>query len=119
MKRFFKAVFLFILACAVAAFAVANRHPVRFVLDPFIDRDIAYSVQAPFFVYLFIAALAGMLIGAFVMWVGQGYWRKAARTGRKEAVLWKEEAENLKRGLQAVSPGSVALPAARPLRSYI
>ncbi len=64
MKRFFKAIILFLVGCAIAAFAVANRHPVKFVLDPFIDRDIAYSVQAPFFAYLFISALAGILIGA-------------------------------------------------------
>ncbi len=119
MKRFFKAIILVVVGCAIAAFAVANRHPVKFVLDPFIDRDIAYSVQAPFFAYLFISALAGMLLGAFAVWIGQGYWRKAAKKGRKEVVLWKQEAENLKRGLQAVSAGTPASPAPRPLRSYI
>jgi uncharacterized integral membrane protein len=119
MKRFAKAVLLFVIGCGLAAFAVANRHPVRFVLDPFIDRDLAASVQAPLFVYLFLAAFAGMIVGAWVMWLGQRHWRKTARSEHKEAALWKREAENLKRGLQAVSTGPAPAPTPRPLRSYL
>jgi uncharacterized integral membrane protein len=119
MKRFAKAVLLFLVGCTIAAFAVANRHPVRFILDPFIDRDLATAVEAPLFVYLFLSAFLGLIIGAWVMWLGQGHWRKTARHERKEAVLWKREAENLKRGLQAVSTGPAPAPAPRPLRSYL
>jgi uncharacterized integral membrane protein len=120
MKRFIKVFALFVLGCMIAAFAVANRHPVRFVADPFISRDLALSFEAPFFVYLFIALFIGIIIGAAAAWVGQRHWRKTARAGRKEAAVWKREAENLKRGLQSASKSpTAAISAPRPLRSYL
>jgi len=120
--RFIKVFFLCLLGCAVAAYAVANRAPVRFVLDPlspFTDRSLVPSVEAPLFVYLFAAMFIGMFLGAAAVWVGQGRWRKAARARSKEAALWKREAETLKAGLQE-APGGPGMPAAvRPLRSYL
>ena len=64
MKQFVKFFILFLIGCAIAAFAVANRHPVRFIADPFVNRDRALSVEAPLFVYLFTALFAGLLLGA-------------------------------------------------------
>lgn len=120
MKRFFKVFALFLLGCLIAAFAVANRQPVRFVADPFINRDIALSFEAPLFIYLFIALFIGIFIGAAAAWAGQGHWRKTARAGRKEAAVWKREAENLKRGLQAASNSpTAAIQAPARLRSYL
>ncbi len=120
--RFIKVFFLCILGCAVAAYAVANRAPVRFVLDPlspFTDRSLVPSIEAPLFFYLFAAMFLGMFLGAAAVWVGQGYWRKAARARSKEAALWKQEAETLQAGFQG-SPGGTGMPgAARPLRSYL
>lgn len=119
--RFIKLLFLFILGCAVTAFAVANRAPVRFVLDPlspFSDRSLVPSVEAPLFVYLFAAMFIGIFLGAAAVWIGQGRWRKAARTQSKEVVQWKREAETLKAGLH--SAGGARVPATgRPLRSYL
>ncbi len=119
MKRFIKVLLLFLLGCVIAAYAVANRQPVRFVADPFINRDLAISVEAPLFVYLFIVMLAGIFIGAAAVWIGQGRWRQAARSGAKEAALWKREAEALKAGLQAASGSAVTQVAPGPLRSYL
>lgn len=118
MKRFIKTLFLFLFGCVVIAFAVANRQPVRFIVDPFIDRSQAASFEAPLFAYLFAAISAGFIVGAAAMWLGQGRWRKTARAGRKEAARWKQEAEKLKRGLEASKP-SASSSAPRPLRSYL
>ncbi|MGO9544249.1 MAG: DUF1049 domain-containing protein [Rhodomicrobium sp.] len=122
MKRFIKVLLLCVLGGVVAAFAVANREPVKFVLDPlspFSDRNLVPSIEAPFFVYLFIAMFIGIFLGAAAVWLGQGHWRKAARARSKEAAIWKREAETLKAGLQA-SPGTSITPATqRPLRSYL
>jgi len=122
MKRFIKVLFLGILGCLVAAFAVANRAPVSFVLDPFnpfSDRQLVPSIEAPLFVFLFIAFFTGIFLGAAAAWAGQAHWRKAARASSKEVALWKRESETLKAGLEA-SPRRPAAPAAiRPLRSYL
>ncbi len=117
MKRFIKVLLLFLIGCVIAAFAVANRQPVRFIADPFIDRDVAASIEAPLFVYIFVALFAGIFIGAAAVWIGQGRWRKAARSGTKEAAIWKREAEKLKAGLQASPGGAVAPASPRPLRT--
>jgi hypothetical protein len=113
MRRLLKIILLVLLGVAITALAVANRAPVRFILDPLTDRDAALAVNAPLFIYLFIALLSGFLIGASLMWFKQGRWRKRAKVEHKEAVLWKREAENLKRGLQHAS----AAAAPRPLRT--
>jgi uncharacterized integral membrane protein len=101
MKRFLKAVFLFVIGIAFIAFSVANRHSVDFIVDPFIDRTQAYAVSAPLYVYLFASLFTGIVIGAMSMWLAQGRWRKTARSEKREAAIWKREAENLKRGLQS------------------
>ena len=119
--RFIKALLLFLLGCAVAAYAVANRAPVQFVLDPFSpfsDRSLVPSVEAPLFVYLFAAMFIGMFLGAAAVWMGQGRWRKTARARTKEVALWRREAETLKAGLHSTG-GAVTPSAARPLRSYL
>ena len=119
--RFIKALLLFLLGCAVAAYAVANRAPVEFILDPlspFSDKSFVPSVKAPLFVYLFAAMFIGIFLGAGAVWIGQGRWRKAARTQSKEAALWRREAETLKAGLQS-APDAGTPAAGRPLRSYL
>ncbi len=117
MKRFIRITILFVFACLIAAFAVANRQPVRFYLDPFMDRDVSPSIAAPLFAYIFAALFAGMMIGAISMWFSQGRWRRRARIGREEAAHWKHEAEKLKQGIQ---PGSGEASAVRsPLHAFL
>ncbi len=120
--RFIKIFFLCILGCAVAAYAIANRAPVRFVLDPlspYSDSSLVPAIEAPLFVYLFAAMFIGMFLGAAAVWMGQGHWRKAARARSEEAALWKHEAETLKAGFQGAPAGTGVPGAARPLRSYL
>ncbi|MGA7326546.1 MAG: LapA family protein [Rhodomicrobium sp.] len=120
VKRFIKVFLLFVIGGIIAAYAVANRQPVRFILDPFISRDVAASIEAPLFVYLFVVLFTGILIGAAAVWISQRRWRKAARSESREAARWKREAENLKSGLQS-APGRAANSNTppRPLRSHL
>ncbi len=118
MKRFFSVVFLFILGCLLVAYAVANRNPVTFVLDPFIEAN-APTIQLPLSYLLFAVLFVGVVVGWITAWLGQGHWRKAALTTHKEAAIWKLEAEKLKRGLEAAAPKAAQPPAPRPLRSYL
>jgi predicted membrane protein len=99
MLRFFRAIFLIVFGVAVISLAVANRHDVRLIIDPFISREIAASIHAPLFVYLFAALFAGVFLGAFAMWMLQGRFRREARVERREAAVWRREAENLKLSL--------------------
>ncbi len=116
MKRFFSVVILFLLGCVLVAFAIANHHVVKFVADPFRDPVGAPTFEAPLSDFLFIAVFIGIVVGWITAWLGQGHWRRTARKTHKEATVWKREAENLKRGLEAVAPKG-AQPPARQLRS--
>ncbi len=115
MKNLLKVLILGVIGGIVAAFAVANRNPVPVIVDPFIDRDAAVSFDVPLYILLFGALFAGLFIGAAAAWMGQGRWRKAARTRSKEAARWKREADNLKAGIQS-APGTIA-SAPRQLRT--
>jgi hypothetical protein len=101
VMRFVRTLLVILFGAVIVALSVANRHNVRLVLDPFINRDTAYSVQAPLFLCLFAALFAGVILGGCAMWLMQGRWRRQARTERREAAIWRREAENLKRGLQS------------------
>lgn len=100
MMGFIRAVILVVVGIAVLSLSVANRHTVRLVLDPFIDRNVAFSVEVPLFLCLFAALILGVVLGAITMWFGQGYWRRTARNESREAAIWRREAETLKRSLR-------------------
>jgi uncharacterized integral membrane protein len=112
MRPFLKAVFLFILALTLTSFAVANRHGVRFVLDPFMNRDTAPAVELPLYVIVFATFLLGLLMGGLTVWFGQARWRKLARISKREADTWKLESEKLKRGLQPGAASASSVPSA-------
>jgi hypothetical protein len=91
----------FLLAFPVAVLlvtvAVINRHGVRLVLDPFRPEEPVISLLLPFYLYLFLALLAGIVIGGLVVWKAQGRWRRVARSRGAEAVRWQAEADRLTR----------------------
>jgi hypothetical protein len=98
--RLLRILILFVLAIAVVAFAVANRHFVNFVVDPLGGPASDLLVEAPLFVFLFGAMLIGFVIGGVAAWFGQARWRNAARGRAKEVTLLKKDVDRLTRHLR-------------------
>lgn len=98
--RLVRILILFVLAIAVVAFAVANRHFVNFVIDPLGGPASDFFVEAPLFVFLFGAMLMGFVIGGIAAWFGQARWRNAARTRAKEVTMLKKDIDRLTRHLR-------------------
>ena len=65
----------FPVAILLITLAVANRHGVRLVLDPFRPADPVISLVLPFYAYLFGALLIGVIIGGAATWITQASWR--------------------------------------------
>lgn len=72
------------LAIVLIALAVANRELVPFTLDPFHPGNPALTISLPFFVFLFVALLVGVLIGSAATWIGQSRFRRLARQREQE-----------------------------------
>ena len=49
--------------------AVVNRHEVRLVLDPFQPETPVVSLVLPFYAYLFVALVLGVVLGGMAVWV--------------------------------------------------
>jgi len=77
--------------------AVVNRHDVRLVLDPFNPETPVISLVAPFYVYLFVTLLIGVVLGGIATWLSQARWRRSARSQGKAAARWQAEADRLTR----------------------
>jgi hypothetical protein len=84
-------------ALLLVTLAVINRHAVRLVLDPFRPDQPVLSLVLPFYVYLFVVLLVGILIGGAAVWRTQAEWRRAARRSAGEMQRWRAEAERLRR----------------------
>jgi uncharacterized integral membrane protein len=79
------------IAIVVLLFAVANRRWVTVSLDPFSADAPAYSVELPMFLLVFIALIAGVIIGGTAVWFGKLQWRMAAHRAEKEVARLKAE----------------------------
>ncbi|MBA4172998.1 MAG: hypothetical protein C0511_10190 [Hyphomicrobium sp.] len=84
-------------AALLITLAIANRHAVRLVLDPFRPEAPAISLVLPFYAYIFGTLLIGVLLGGTAVWLGQGRWRRTARNRSQEAMRWQAEADRLAR----------------------
>lgn len=91
--------FLFAVPAAIVlvTIAVANREPVRLVLDPFRPEAPVLSLSLPFYAYLLGALTLGVLLGGVATWMTQGRWRRTARSRSHEAMRWQAEADRLAR----------------------
>jgi uncharacterized integral membrane protein len=87
----------FPLAILFVTLAVANRHAVRLVLDPFRPADPVLSLVLPFYAYLIGALLVGVVLGGMATWITQSRWRRSARQRAAEAYRWQAEADRLSR----------------------
>lgn len=90
------------IAIVLIALAVANRGAADFTLDPFHPGNPALTLHWPMFVYLFLAAGIGVVLGSAATWLKQGYYRRQARDTAAEV-----------RRLTSASAASTTLPASR------
>ncbi len=115
MKKLISLIIFAPIAIILIILSVANRHPVVFNFDPINPQQPFLAVTLPFFVFIFLALLTGLLLGSLSTWFTQGKHRKNARETKREAVKWQREAEEQKtRAEQAVdqippSSGGTAL----------
>jgi uncharacterized integral membrane protein len=97
LKRIAWILIAFPAAVLLITLAIANRHPVQLVLDPFRPDAPALSLMLPFYAYLFAALVAGVMLGGLATWVTQRRWRRSARIRAGEAKRWHAEADRLAR----------------------
>lgn len=107
VKRVFNVVVLIPIGILLIVLSVANRQPVTLALNPFRPEDSVLSVTAPFFVYLFLATILGLVLGALITWFTQGKYRKRARIEANEAVKWHSEAEKHRTRAEAIASQAV------------
>ena len=97
LRRILWLLIAFPAAALLITLAVANRHPVRLVLDPFRPESPVLSLVLPFYGFLFGALLIGVLLGGTATWLSQSRWRRTARVRGGEAKRWQAEADRLMR----------------------
>ena len=107
VKRIVNVVILIPVAIVLIVLSVANRQPVTLALNPFRPEDSVLSATAPFFVYLFLATIFGLVVGALATWFAQGKYRKRARIEANEAVKWHSEAEKHRTRAEAIASQAV------------
>src|SRR3954454_9376352 len=110
MKTFLKWLVLAPLGLILLVFAIANREPVRVVLDPLPGDGSDFQINAPLFLILFLFAALGVLAGGLATWLSQGRHRRAARHARSDLDRLRNEAETLRAQLAARSAGALERP---------
>ena len=94
MVRFVRFAILALCAIILLGFAFANRDLVTVSFDPFASSDsAAFSIAAPLFAVVIVAAMLGVVAGASATWLSQGRHRRAARQSRMEADKWRAQAQ--------------------------
>ena len=85
MVRFVRFAILALCAIVLLGFAFANRDLVTVSFDPFASSDsAAFSIAAPLFAVVIVAAMLGVVAGASATWLSQGRHRKLpAKTGSR------------------------------------
>jgi uncharacterized integral membrane protein len=105
MVRFLKVAVLVLCGIILLGFAFANREFVTVSFDPFSTTDnAAFSVPAPLFAVVTVAAMLGVVAGALATWLSQGRHRRASRQSRREADKWRAQAQSLKTAPHAALP---------------
>ena len=97
LRRFMWAILALPAAIVLITLAVANRDPVRLVLDPFRPEAPVLSVSLPLYAYLLGALTLGVIFGGLATWMTQGRWRRTARSKSQDAMRWQAEADRLTR----------------------
>ncbi|MGE0724028.1 MAG: LapA family protein [Alphaproteobacteria bacterium] len=96
-------------AAAVACFAVANRGTVALELWP-----LPFVVEAPAFLPVLVAIVAGILLGGIAAWLSGGRARQEMRRrGRRIDTLEREIELMRRRGQNDDTPSATSLTARR------
>lgn len=95
------------LGIVLVVLCVANRQPVTLALNPFRPEDGMLSVSAPFFVFVLLALVTGVVFGSCATWLAQGKHRKRARLEAREAVRWHEEADRQKAAAESLGVAAI------------
>jgi hypothetical protein len=105
LKRILWLLVAFPVGALLVTLAVANRHPVRLVLNPFRPDNPDIYVDLPLYAYLFSMLILGVVLGGLATWFGQGHWRRLARHRAQQAMRWQAEADRLTRERDAQVEG--------------
>lgn len=105
LRRIVLTLILLPISVAVILLAVANRHSVALLLDPFAG-DAGMSVQVPLFLVVFGALIVGVVLGGVSVWVNQGRYRRSARRSQREARRAADEVEELRAAAARANPSS-------------
>jgi len=101
MRKFLVGLIVVPLGLLLVALAVVNRKPVMLGLNPF-NGDSGFSVEAPFFLFLFGSFALGLVIGGLATWLGQGKWRRTARVEARETSTWRRQVDRLEKELEGL-----------------
>lgn len=96
LKKIIWVVFFIPVAIILILLSIANRDVVTLALNPFEPSDTLLSVSAPFFMFILIALMVGMVLGSVMTWFKQGKHRSRARQNSAESEKWHTEADRQK-----------------------
>ena len=108
MRKFFNLVFLVPLAIVLILLSVANRAPTQFSLDPLNAETPALAFELPLFVWLFLALIAGIVIGSCITWASQGKYRRALREKSYEANQLKRDKDITQKASESATSAEIA-----------
>ena len=113
LRRIILIVIVLPISVALIMLAVANRHSVGLVIDPF-GGEGALALQLPLFLVVFGALILGVLIGGITVWLSQGRYRRGARRARREARRATAQADELRATIVGPQPATPSGLAYRP-----
>jgi uncharacterized integral membrane protein len=99
-------------------FAVANRRTVTLSFDPF-NSATPDSISLPLFALVLLLLIVGVLIGGAAAWLGQGKWRRLARSLDAENRELHAELLELRRQADANARAAIPPPEIVNMRSPV
>jgi uncharacterized integral membrane protein len=114
IRKIVTTIILVPLAAVIVAFAVANRQTVTVSFDPFSSTAPAYAASLPLFALIFVVLIVGVIVGGIAAWIGQGKWRRGARTLDAEVRRLRNEVDRIEARMGTRPPSDVAPPVIPP-----
>lgn len=113
MKTLLRSLVLIPLGLLVVLVAMANRHDIRLSLDPIQTLNPAVAYSIPLYWVIFASLAAGVMLGGLWTWIGQGRYRKTARTQTRAASRWHKEANRANAELEKLTSTQNLEPVSR------